>query len=250
MQFQNCHNETQISRHVAAYYHMRAPPLQQRHSSFLLTARDPLERLASWYIFRHPENAHYFDVSPTQNVNLQQLYACYPTLEALVTQGLAHPRVTNKCASLAQDIVSGTMQPTRHADHMGWNYEFYLANILAEPQKQNHNDIVLFVIRTEFLWDDWNALERLLGGNATTNNNNAVSHKRHEASPLPVHNKTMSPRGMANLCCTLRQEIAIYAQALWRAVNLNAWQVQESLSHVEQKCGTLVSLERKCRGKR
>ena len=65
------------------------------------------------------------------------------------------------CAKLAKEIVTGAIQPTRNGDHMGWNYGFYLADILEQQQTKHDNNksVLLFVIRTEFLWDDWNALD-------------------------------------------------------------------------------------------
>jgi hypothetical protein len=54
--------EPQVSKLTTRYYHMRAPPSPSsshyhRHTSYFLTARDPIDRVASWYIFRHPANA-------------------------------------------------------------------------------------------------------------------------------------------------------------------------------------------------
>ena len=254
--------ESHISKLVTHYYHMRAPTpkQQQQHTSFLVTARDPIDRAASWYIFRHPANAGRLDVSPTQNPILLELFACYNynnnnSFNEFVTTGLAvyytqRQQKERKCAQLARQVMTGTIQPTRNGDHMAWNYGFYLKDILLNDNNSNKDsDTELFVIRTEHLWEDWQNIDVLVGGNDSSApvTNYSVSHQRQSSGgPLPVHNKTLSAIGTANLCCALRLDLKYYVAALKRAVNLNGSHVQESIDRLEVKCGALGTLEKRC----
>lgn len=226
--------ESVISRAVTRYYHMRAP--SPHHDSYLVTLRDPLDRAASWYIFRHPANAGHFHVSPIQNKVLLRLFACYPTFDQLATKGLSSSRRGGKCARLARNIMSGTIQPPRDGDHMSWNYGFYLESSVLVDDDEDNKD--LFVVRTEHLWEDWQAINKLLGDdtNSAKDEPNADSHQRDSSTPLPVSDRTLSEQGTVNLCCTLASEIYVYTKALKRAVNLSPQQVRESLNRLEQKC--------------
>ena len=242
--------ESIVSQQVTRYYHQRAVATT-RHTSFLVTLRDPLDRAASWYIFRHPQNGGRLDVAATRNPVLLRLFDCYPTLDELATIGLSSSSSssssrpeTDECSQLARRIMMGTIQPTRDGDHMAWNYAFYLTQILQNKEPE------LWVLRTEQLWKDWDTINTMMmmgGTSTTTHNHTHVEVVTHQRQPLPVHNKTISPTGMDNLCCALRHDLYVYARTLRRALNLHADQVQESLDRLEAKCGSLSILARKCR---
>ena len=48
-------NETQISLQVQEYFHQRAVKAEN-YNTFIVTARDPVYRVISWYLHSHPLN--------------------------------------------------------------------------------------------------------------------------------------------------------------------------------------------------
>lgn len=95
--------------------------------------------------------------------------------------------------------------------HLGYNLEFYLHDLL----ERNEDDINFWVIRQEHMEHDLNAIERALGGKHEYNFE--VGHDHF--SKRPMNNRTVSDKGLKNLCRALCPEIQIHKQVLRRAKN-------------------------------
>merc|ERR1711862_913819 len=115
----------QIAHKVKEYFHVRKPRIDE-YKSFIITSRNPVDRMISWFIYAHPKNnlLHSYDKST-------ELFDCYDQVDDLVTYGLQ--KQTNdtlkttsgkSCQEIAQDVIQG--KPSYYL-HMAKNYEYYLA---------------------------------------------------------------------------------------------------------------------------
>ena len=92
----------------------------------------------------------------------------------------------------------------------------------------------VLVIRNEHLVDDWNSVERYIGGDP-----NVLSK-----SMIPVMNKNkknsddkwLSPMAQQIVCRMLCNEIVAYKQILRRSLNLNYMEVQRSMKELSETC--------------
>lgn len=178
---------------------------------FLVTLRDPLERIKSWYSY--------------EQSSLEKLKKdCrFITLNVLAERGLTrdHQATSDKCRGRALRTLQGTEMIGFHAYQ---NYGFYL--------KQLPHNASIAVIRSEHLVDDWNSMEALLGSSAKARkfpSKNTVSLQKDL-------NKELTPRAQQLLCAALCQEVQVYKHLLHVALNLTPKQVRESLRELRHSC--------------
>ncbi|KAK1740159.1 hypothetical protein QTG54_009109 [Skeletonema marinoi] len=184
-----------LSQAIIERVHLLPAPAQNpRFDSFLVTVRNPLERIISWYYYLHPNY-------PPQKLphhrnrcyNYQEFYQCWPTIQNLTEIGLQRvpdnyyknwtkynqtQTETDKCIQLAWDTISGI----HHCWHNYWNFERtyspLLLSLLQQPAAPQPNNKTLgrqelFVIRTEYISKDWASIETMLQPpvNSTTPSN-------------------------------------------------------------------------------
>jgi len=202
-------NEIEVSKQVQHYYHVRRPD-SQNYSSFVITVRDPIDRIISWFLYQHPEN-ELIKNSP----QAEKLFECYHDIDDLATKGLL-PIINNQnlttyekeCMKLAHDCVEGK---SSHFIHAYFNYHFYTKEILQNKMNE------IFVVRTEHFWHDLENINYMLGGGEIPR----IAPYKHKNGKVPkVTNRSISPDGMNNLCNALLSEIKIYEQLIERAVNI------------------------------
>ena len=213
----------------------------QRATAFLWSLRDPVDRLASAFYFGHVLNRHGSCQRTVARRNMEEQHVfyctCFRTIQDLVRLLANHSldkRVTApvshneySCLRLAQWRVRGT--PNDH-NHMGRNYQLYYNETVAQyPQK----DII--VIRAEHLWPDLQQLEDWLGGHAVVGPDTHRS-ETHGSEDYLIKTKLTDPHLRQTLCCEIAADIRIYQQLIQRAVNLQEWQKQESLSELARNC--------------
>jgi len=227
-------NESEISKQVKEYYHGRRPDVS-KYPSFIVTVRDPIDRIVSAYLFEH----------------LTHVKArCYKTVDDFVTIGLKLPESIDGNFTLCQWLA---FQSTRGACdcprgnknglsmtqyhqilHSFANYHYYVGELLQHDEKE------IFVLRTEELSEDWWHLNKLLGGrDERPHNVEKVTHR----SADKVQNRTMSSEGVQNLCHVLCEEIQLYKKLIIRAKNLDESAKYNSLRRLGSRCPYEVSVE-------
>jgi len=140
-----------LSKKISKRFHMKEPLLDA--SSYVVTIRNPVDRIKSWFLYEHPKNFRKTIQKQSKSVLNQQLmcgqimlYNCYDQLDHLASFGLrlplpskknlTHPKVRvnltqEECSVWAWGAIQGTIATTYHNY---WNYHCYLHRNLA---KQN-----------------------------------------------------------------------------------------------------------------
>eukprot|EP00980_Cylindrotheca_fusiformis_P004006 scaffold880_cov132-Cylindrotheca_fusiformis.AAC.2 len=242
----NISHETSVSKYVEHYYHVpdfwRLP--ETKHEAFIISIRDPFDRSVSSLLYHHPENAKVYSLRQTK----KQLYygplayACFPTLEAFAQ--LMHGNSTNcnypyrqnsivadDCTGLACAVVHGKV---RLFSHLFFNYRNILDTKLpTDPPRR------IFVLRQEFLWDDWKALNQLLGQTEPVIIPSASEKWRNVTGiKLPV-TRDISLDGRNKLCHALQAEFMAYFRILKKAINMNKAEVEKSVIIAQKNCPNL-----------
>ena len=212
---------------MQAYYHVRKPQIEG-FKSFIVTIRNPVDRLLSWFIYAHPKNNLLYSY-----VKQTELFDCYDQVDELVTYGLSKvendPVLTSsgmKCQELAKNVVMG--KPSYYL-HMAKNYEYYTDEILQDETNE------IFVLRTEFFWPDWQRINFMLGGGATEHGK-VVTHSEGKEDSMKVTSRFISHEGLKNACHFLCKEIQLYKKLIDRAVNLSKNDKKRSLQNLRESC--------------
>lgn len=250
--------------HMAAIYPKGDDNLEIT-TSFLVTLRDPVQRIISTYRYSHPGNCNDeilsrkhqgpkpYACNVYENLRNQkgkylaahQLFAdCFPSpAMEYFAQTILPPYPSSNdtnntttqstCGIMSHGMVAGK-GPGAPAPHMWFNYAYYMSYVIqAYPGKE------VFAIRTEHEWEDLKALDLAIGGQGVfKRDGRAQSHGSDEYAPSPL-----STEAYQKLCCVLTKEIRQYETILNMALNLNAAQVVESMNSVKQNCGIETSWE-------
>jgi len=198
---------------------------------YLFTARNPLERIESWFVYERPfnETAKYYAKRKPLFVDCP-----FATISDLAERGLGgHSDVSAECQTRAWDAIEGRKP---YAHHNYYNYRYYLDEI--------PHDASLFVVRSEHLTDDWNSIEMHLHSIVKQQKGGDIRSEPYQIGPVAKSNKArysgkdrqVSPQARRLLCQALCEEIQLYKKILHRAINLNSDQVQESLDELAKSC--------------
>ena len=251
-----------VARHVTHRVHLEPAPVDD-FDAFLLTLRNPLDRIISWYFYLHPHYpppklARHQDGCHGYHEFFQE---CWPTLQAFTNVGLAPIQSTttgssyqtkdsksqpqpalsriDNCQKLAWEMATGQ----RHCWHNYWNYNRTYSPLLVVDVPKT-----IYTIRTEHMWEDWNKLNAMLlqGGNESDRTQQQDLVAKSQTAPEPrIHknqfhlvgaNRTLDVLGRNNLCRALCHEIQIYKQLLSRASNLCDGEREQSLAELFQSC--------------
>jgi hypothetical protein len=242
----NITHETAISKYVEHYYHVpdfwRLP--DTKHEAFIISVRDPFDRSVSSLLYHHPENADVYHLRQTQ----KQLYygplayACFPTLESFAqlmhgnSANCNYPYrqnsiVADDCTGLACAVIHGKV---RLFSHLFFNYRNILDTKLpTDPPRR------IFVLRQEFLWDDWKMVNQLLGQNEPVVIPNASADWRNITGiKLPVE-RDISLEGRQKLCLALESEFMSYFRILKKALNINELEFEKNVQISQKNCPNL-----------
>lgn len=240
-------DESEISRQVTHLYHLRTVPAHL-HNSFIVSTRDPIDRITAWYIYQHPRNRIY----PT-HPEAMKLYLCYKTIQEFAEAGLRVVKEDEnlssndrECINLAKLAISGNAPPY-HFPHLAYNYQYYLKEILTKYPPEEKE---IFVMRFEYFWNDFQSINTELGGKVLTKPNRL--HNINVVLPpetliakkqLAVTDTAISETGMANLCRVMCEEIHIYKELMKRAKNIVAQDKEFMFKKLYLKCPTEVSTD-------
>ena len=251
-----------ISKHVVKRIHLEPAPSINTYDNFLITVRNPVERIISWYYYLHPKFPPAKLPRHKHGCDNFAIFDCWDDIQSLTDKGLVDQhyyassslfvdrrnKTVNKeedgdeeiCISLAWDIIRGK----KKCWHNYYNYNYTYGNLIKEFHMLNGSRAAttemmreknIFAIRTEHLQRDWETIEVMLGSSNSTGI--SVLHKNewnNNSSSSP--NKALSRQGRLNLCKALCEEIQIYKQLLQLAVNIDAEREDESLDELLQTC--------------
>ena len=242
--------------------------------SFVVTLRNPLERLVSWYRYEHPRND--YDVGQFESKCSRRLHrwerngkGCFETLDAFAKSSTLPAQLRGNatlarrgkpwdCRELAFDVASGK-QPCPGHNHFGYvYYENKMRTILDETgvaDQVNSSaplyDTTVYAIRSEQIARDWDGVEARFraslsaaaGGVELFDDADfpATGAERFAfaGSGTVFANRTddeLSEEGRQNLCAALCEEIQAYKRFLYGARNLDAHDVLLSLNELRRSC--------------
>lgn len=217
----------------AKWYHLAKPEVDA-YQNWILLVRDPIARIQSWWMYDHTDNfLHRQDNlgHPYRSKLWPRVFECYPTLDEFLTNGLA-PTTTppDECQSLAQ--MAAPLRGSGYVtglQHMRFNFERYFAPLLAAEDKK------LYVVRAEHMLDDLNSVSSELGEDRSTLT--GVRHRSHWRNEAYLNkDRSISAKGMENLCRHLCNEIQLYKQILERGINMRKETRTKSLDQLSQSC--------------
>lgn len=236
-----------LQKHRGGVRHMGlkidCSPQMQDDSALIVTLRNPIQRLISWYKYEHLQNRR-IQMNPKVKRGIsclnrfhkyQNNEGCFATLSDFAVNALPpnlhanNNRTTEACQQLAWDVASGNT-PCMWHNHMG--YQYYM-NIIHEIEKESNSTPHLLVMRAEHLQQDWDSIETLFGGTHNdTNHNLKTTLNKSQQRKQDV----LSKEGTRNLCRALCREIQVYKELLSRAENLSPMQREESIAELLNKC--------------
>jgi len=250
-----------IVRRVVQRVHLQPAPAHGPYHAYLVTARNPVDRIVSAYYYVHPDYPPAKKAHHKRGCHNFEVFKCWNTLQSLAEVGLAMPdtpSTTNPterdehCRSWAWDYLRGV----RHCWHNYWNYNRTYGELLdrhddQQPQQEQSH---IYVIRTEHAAEDWAAIDQLWGGTGATpkfaeSKNNFTAAGSADAGSTTATkkpDKTLSVEGRANLCRALCEEIQMYKRLLRAAANLDADRRRISIDELLRSCPNEVRGIRGC----
>lgn len=260
------------------YAHMNSIPHKEleQATSWLLSLRNPVERVISAYRYSHPANCQdkLMQANSTKGCTnryilrqstlssrpkrrnqikmeqqLSKLFVeCFPeaSVESFAQMAAAsQPRSSmeasasdEECSQLARAYIAGK-GPLFPIPHLQYNYQHYWKKAL-EPHETPDKE--WFGVRTEHLWEDFQALNTQLGAappSETAQTNHLHPIKLTHGSEN-FHAASLSPMSYQLLCCLLRDEISVYLEIITRLWNLSDDEKYHTVQDLARKCGVTV----------
>ena len=232
------------------FFHMRRNNCPPQTRTYLVTVRNPLTRLQSWFDFEK-------DIIPGRSMQVQQqmkkqremlFQECFPTFENLVLDGLVPiGNITtrnSKNMSCPERAWAAVLGARTFSYHEWYNYEYYWTGIHPHlndyATTTNHQNV--YALRMEHLSQDW----------MTVSSEPLFRPVNRRQSKSNTTNMTLHTVLVPNnhvckiLCDALCQEIQYYKQFLIAAENLSPPQKQLSLQELQQYCPLEQSEQHDC----
>lgn len=243
---------TILSIHANKGWMSQFQRLNNALTGFLISVRNPLTRYESSFYMSHPANPssglshRWRNSSNSSAVYFYQ--TCFQSMEDIATllqlaakagEHSASSRASSQalttqqqeCYSLAIDNLIGNKVGLQ-CGHCGMNYQYYHRRVITKCPSCD-----IWVLRTENLWDDVSHIDKMLDGhtNFSIVSNKQITHKseRHNA------NAALSDNGRRALCCFLAGDIQLYQDYIYKAVNLDLYEKQETMNVVFHMCGVV-----------
>lgn len=239
-------------------------------TTLLVSVRNPIERVISWFRYLHPANCNPSVDKQSTACNVKKalkrekkearkrklnnkvgkklswtsrFFSCFDSLPQV---GLAlkgeFDAVMNtsdgpdsNCSVLAQKTIRGMASPV--SSHMHFNYEYYWNQTLTlRPELET------MTVRTETLWEDLDHVQSLLhfqdGSSSGTTSQYKLPPRNNHTHGSESHSHVDSILGPAlrYLCCALSREIYFYAGWIHRAVNLEPVDKAMAMDGVTKYC--------------
>jgi hypothetical protein len=157
---------------------------------------------------------------------------------------------TVECWQRARNAVRGT---ERYLVHQYFSYQYYWEYLFGansyhhdgdEPTTEDVASSNVLVIRNEHMVDDYNSIEKLLGGKS-----DSISEANLPVNNARPKNKTdlyLSESSKVALCRILCNEIQVYKHILRSAANLNDREKKQSLDDLMLVCPLEARMDGVC----
>ena len=106
---------------------------------FVVTARNPIERMISWFLFKNLSKIHH----PNYDCDGKLYQKCYQSVDDFATRGLSasNSKELGSCQKLARNLIIGEIHRNKdkhpHCIHIARNSKIYLYELL-EKHDENH----------------------------------------------------------------------------------------------------------------
>eukprot|EP00980_Cylindrotheca_fusiformis_P011471 scaffold2659_cov107-Cylindrotheca_fusiformis.AAC.14 len=212
-------------------------------TALLVSVRNPIERVVSWYRYIHPGNCNPKVDRDSVACNIKRamlgkpdigwnwrFFGCFDSLQEL-GQAL-DPTLDTNCSLLGKRTLLG--KANKISGHMYFNYEFYWRKTMAK--KPNLKSLV---VRTEHLWTDIDRVQELLwlGGDKSILENHPRLNHTHGSEGHKRPDSISSGSSLKWLCCILTKEVEIYSNWIREAINLDDVSKQQTLLDLVKRCG-------------
>jgi hypothetical protein len=254
--------ESRISQLTKGYYHFNLVPVN-KHDGYIISSRNPIDRVLSAFIYIHPENvayttshrAKYFERNKGKdNVfvdEYQKFFGCFPTVNALaaidskIDNGDGDGDVksigdedgtnTKDCVSLASFLLNGGDENTlknQMLDHFAFGFKYYASGLLAADRSTSK----IFVLRQEHLAKDWINFNNRLGGEPHKMSGLRTKSFAKDTLAVKIPPGGLNKKERKNLCLMLKEEIQVYLGVIEEADNLTREEKAESRQEIENDC--------------
>lgn len=244
--FSLSHAYKPLANFQETYYHVpdfHSLP-RTTHRAYIVTARDAYNRAVSAFLYHHPKNAAASQLKLTSRQEKfgPLAYGCFETLEDFAALAKTNetecnyypyrPTAVNvtDCSALACATLHGKV---RFFAHLFFNYQKIMSMIPTDPPR------ILFVMRQEHYWEDWENLNILLGQEDPVVIPGSDFNKRNISDlELPV-SRDISERRRLKLCVALQGEYHAYFRLLAAARNLQENDVMDAVQIAKSNCPNL-----------
>jgi hypothetical protein len=242
--YANCEGMPRDKLPRTHFFHMRRNNCPSDTQTYLVTLRNPLTRLQSWFDFEKnivPSRKNKQEEEQLKRKRGMLFTDCYSNFSDLVTVGLRPliPRTTvaakpdnMTCPERAWAAVLGVRA---FSYHEWYNYEHYWNGMHTHAGFENRSS--LHVLRTEHLMEDWSTI-------STEQLFRPVNRGKSTRDPW----QALSKEAVENLCRALCPEIQMYKRILTLADNANESQVRASVEEVQALCPSETLQVRACPG--
>jgi hypothetical protein len=251
------------------FFHMRRNncPLQTTQT-YLVTLRNPLTRMQSWFDFeknivpsRHNNPQEEAKIKRQRGMLFTECYGSFVDLVAIGLRPLALAKANNQSVVVSVSVAkpvdmtcperawAAILGVRAFSYHEWYNYEYYWTGMHNHGYNNNNNNNntnqSLKVLRTEHLQEDWATIStETLFRPVNRRKSNQTSTTTSTTIMQLLDNK----EAMENLCRALCPEIQIYKEILQHADNLDDAQHRESIQEVQALCPFETVAVRECPG--
>ena len=163
-----------------------------------------------------------------------------PCLVDLVQKGLLnekHDELTEHCRGAARVTIAGDGR--RMLAHSYYNYQYYSQFVFRTEDDlegptipENVNN--LLVIRNNYMVEDWNTINIILGGEPEVLKLEDIPHDNAHAKN--ASELFLSDRSKVVLCDLLCNEIQVYKEIIKKAVNFNDNDIKQTMKELLETC--------------
>jgi hypothetical protein len=216
------------------HYHLKRNDCPPSTKSYLVTLRDPIDRLNSWFWFEREQTPTRSDGRLQAKLIKMRNFLfvdCFSTFESLVL-ALQEPLNVSSIPAIPKNMTcpqrawAAVLGARAFSYHEWYNYEHYWIGL----HSRKSDSAAIYALRTEHLQEDWESI--------STEPMHKKVNKRPEnndTKALAVDH-SLSSEAIKILCRALCDEFQYYKRFLQAAVNLNTDQKSDTLKELSAKC--------------
>ena len=254
---------TAISNHTTTIFHWTHRFGPNKFNGLIFNVREPVSRLESAYYYQSPfhcaacklnfksyqKDPFFYDTYPTLYILANSLNpnTNFSSIQRMYSDESYPQRIVTAAASAENNDPKQMLRKyfyfagaTPRYGHVTAGYRFYVQRSNWNPSSPNNSNIikVVFATRTEFLWDDVETIDLMLGG--TGNFSTLRNHKEtHITSDQRINQMKFADGSHETflVCCALLPEMNDYRKIIDHAINLDEEDRIETYQTTWKRCG-------------